>query len=90
MKLNNFIQTEKYIGYKHAYFIVLNRFSQFITNKWDENYWSETNGGPVPINGEFHFVISIPIGVNASWEIDILNFPLVTYDRNPAQEPYDI
>jgi len=90
IKRNNFIQTEKYIGYKHAYFTAINRFSQYITNSWEENYWGEPKDTPVPINGEFHFVIFIPIGVNTSWEIPILEFPLVKYDRNPAQEPYDI
>jgi hypothetical protein len=90
IKRNNFIQTENNIGYKHADFSVVNRFSQFITNSWDENYWGEPKDAPVPINGKFHFVIFIPIGFKGGLELDIFEFPLVTYDRNPAQEPYDI
>jgi len=90
IKRNNFIQTENYVGYEHAYFSAVNRFSQFITNSWDENYWGEPKDAPVPINGKFHLVIFIPIGFRGGLGLDIFVVPLVTYDRNPAQEPYDI
>ena len=90
IKRNNFIQTENNVGYKHADFSVLNRFNQFITNSWDKNYWGEPKDAPVPISGRFHLVIFIPIGFKGGLELDIFEFPLVTYDRNPAQEPYDI
>ena len=90
IKRNNFIQTENYNGYEHAYFSAVNRFSQYISNSWDENYWGEPKEAPVSINGKFHLVILIPIGINGGLEIDILEFPLVKYDKNPAQEPYVI
>ena len=89
IKINNFSQTEKYIGYEHSYFTTLKRFNQFITNSWDGNYWSEPKSKPVGINGEFNYYIYIPLGITGGVEFNILNIPLIRYDRHPAQEPYE-
>ena len=52
-------------------------------NTWDENYWGEPKDAPVPINGRYFMITLIPFG-------GMIEFPIVTYDKNPAQEPYDI
>jgi parallel beta-helix repeat protein len=87
---NNFVQTDTHNGYQHSYFNAVNRFSQYNTNSWDENFWSDkTKQSSVQINGFFDYVVSIPIGYNHFAEFEIFDFPLKLYDRNPAQEPYE-
>lgn len=87
---NNFVQTETHIGYQHSYFNAVNRFPQYYTNSWDENFWwDKTTQSSVQINGYFDYIVSIPIGYNHFAEFEIFDFPLKSYDRNPAQEPYE-
>ncbi|MBN1860497.1 MAG: right-handed parallel beta-helix repeat-containing protein [Candidatus Thermoplasmatota archaeon] len=83
---NNFIN-----NYKNAHFTVDKlRFSQFLISKqaWNQNYWGEPKKLPVGIPGSFSIEIfpRVPI----SFIIEHFNFPLITFDKNPAQEPYDI
>jgi len=90
IKRNNFIETENYLEYTPAKFSAVNRYKQYFTNSWDANYWDEPMDKPVPINGIFYFYILIPIGLKGGIEFEIYHHSLVTYDRHPAQEPYDI
>jgi parallel beta-helix repeat protein len=49
---------------------------------WDANYWSDWNGrGYHKITGLWVFVVRVPF---------ILIFPWMTFDKNPADTPYDI
>jgi parallel beta-helix repeat protein len=89
IKRNNILKTENYLEYSPAKFSAVNRYKQFFTNTWDENYWNEPKDKPVAINGVFHLYISIPIGFNNGVDFEIYHHNLVAYDKNPAQEPYE-
>jgi len=87
---NNFIQNENHNGYVHSFFTIINKFSHYFTNLWDENYWSGEDNENSKISGEFNFILTIPQGPNEFLEIDLFNITLFKRDRNPASEPYDI
>lgn len=83
---NNFIR-----NYKNAHFEVDKlRFSQILISKqsWNQNYWGESKTLPVIIPGSLSVEIlpRVPIYFN----IEQFKFPWVTFDKNPAQKPYDI
>jgi parallel beta-helix repeat protein len=83
---NNFIN-----NYKNAHFTAASlRFSQFLISKqsWNQNYWGEPKKLPVIIPGSLSIEIfpRVPISLN----FEHFNFPLIAFDKNPAQEPYDI
>lgn len=91
IRRNNFIQNENHEGYVHSFFTVINKFSQYFTNLWDENYWSGENyEKSIRINGEFIFIISFPLSDNDFLEMDVFNLPLIKIDWHPASEQYDI
>lgn len=83
---NNFIR-----NYENAHFEVDKlRFSQILISKqsWNQNYWGEPKTLPVIIPGSLSIEIfpRVPIYFN----IEQFKFPWVAFDKNPAQEPYDI
>ena len=51
-------------------------FRQCLINTWNGNYWGKPIHKPYRILGRIGFILPI--------------FPWYNYDRNPAQEPYDI
>jgi len=53
-----------------------------VFNNWNENYWGKARSTPKPIYGG----ASLVIGFNN----DNHPIPAVVFDRNPAQEPYEI
>jgi parallel beta-helix repeat protein len=66
-----------------------------VPSYWDGNYWDGPRSRPYPITGHLMFGFIIPIELefffnrfHKSYINDITNY--VRFDRNPAQEPYDI
>jgi parallel beta-helix repeat protein len=83
---NNFIR-----NYKNAHFSAERlRFSQFLISKqsWNQNYWGGPKKVPVIIPGTL--TINIFPRIPISFNIEHFNFPLIAFDKNPTQEPYDI
>ena len=64
----------------------------YLTNSWHDNYWGEPKQSSVPIRGRFWFFICLTgIGETSHATVFFLGtYPVIAFDRNPAQEPYDI
>jgi len=63
------------------------------TNSWHDNYWGEPKKFPVPIFGRFWFIIMYHTDfgeTNFGSGIPLGQYPVIAFDRTPAQEPYDI
>jgi parallel beta-helix repeat protein len=63
------------------------------TNSWHDNYWGEPKKLPVPIFGRFWFIIMFNTDfreTNFGSAIPLGKYPVIAFDRKPAQEPYDI
>lgn len=73
---------------RHAVQKIRGNLSEILTiknynNVWDGNYWGEPLTEPVRISGLF-------IGIVKGWPFDLFWLPCPTFDKHPAQEPYDI
>jgi nitrous oxidase accessory protein NosD len=84
---NNFIDNTEYNVYLRWETTLLTLpFVFYRIPSFSENYWDDWNGvKPEVIHGYFIYWIGLP-------EVSILVFslPIVQFDKNPAQEPYDI
>jgi parallel beta-helix repeat protein len=87
---NNFID-----NYKNAYFATAMplRYPRFMKNSWDNNYWGEPKSIVERIDGALWFLLipRIPIGISfPNFSLTQFELPWITFDKHPAQEPYDI
>ena len=60
-----------------------------LSNTWDGNYWGYSQSTPYLIRGKCYFTVLNIISSRFVHPIPIW-FPFVKFDRDPAQEPYDI
>ncbi len=87
---NNFIDNSQ-----NAYFEVacIIRYPQFIKNYWKNNYWGELKNNHAQING-MYLIISfprLPFSISfPNYDFNFHEVPGLAFDRQPANEPYDI
>lgn len=87
---NNFIGNTQ-----NAFFnaICILRYPRFMQNTWDNNYWGEQTNSFIRIDGRVVFMLipRIPIGISfPNFSLTEFELPWMIFDKNPAQEPYDI
>jgi parallel beta-helix repeat protein len=79
----NKITKNNIIGNDNNACIYAARLIHLHLNTWDANYWGEPKDAPFPIDGRYFLITLIPFG-------DMKEFSFFNYDKNPADEPYDI
>jgi len=62
------------------------------SNVWDRNYWGGTTQRFVAIKGTcvLVFINGVLVNIVGLQPERAFSFPFFKFDRNPAQEPYDI
>jgi parallel beta-helix repeat protein len=63
------------------------------TNSWHDNYWDNPKKFPVPILGAFWFLVMYNTDfeeTNSGTGISLGTYPVIAFDRTPAQEAYTI
>ncbi len=63
---------------------------EWLTHRFDGNYWGEEKKLPVLIPGLWHMMLLFIIGDITFFDDLLINLPIFRLDFHPAQEPYDI
>ena len=63
---------------------------EWLTNKFDGNYWGEEKKLPVLIPGLMSMILLFIIGDISFLDYLLIFLPIFWVDWHPAQEPYDI
>ncbi len=69
------------------------KLTLYPTNKWHDNYWGKPKNFPVPIVGKFWFIIWVVGGfgeTNFASGFFLGKYPIIAFDRTPAQAPYPL
>ena len=83
---NNFIGNDL-----NALLFTINLFF-YPTNSWHDNYWGKSKKLPVPIFGVFWCVLMYNTAfgeTNFGSALPLGRYPVIAFDRTPAQEPYE-
>ena len=85
------IARNNFIGNNISAEIDTERLLFYPTNSWHDNYWDEPKQSPVSIHGSFwFFLVYTGIGETSTASAFFLGkYPVIAFDRTPAQEPYD-
>ena len=86
------LENNIYNNKKDASFYVMSFFfiREWLTNKFDGNYWGEEKKLPVLIPGLMHLMLLFIIGDISFLDDLLINLPIFRLDLHPASEPYDI
>jgi parallel beta-helix repeat protein len=91
--LKSEIARNNFIGNNRSALIETINLFFYPTNSWHDNYWGEPKKLPVPIFGIFWFIIlyNTDFGeTNFGNAINLGRYPVIAFDRTPAQELNDI
>ena len=86
------LENNIYNNNKDTSFYVFSFFfiREWLTNRFDGNYWGEEKKLPVLIPGLMHMMLLFIIGDISFLDDLLINLPIFRLDLHPAQEPYDI
>jgi len=75
----------------NAFISILKYREPLFDHSWGENYWGRPLSLPKLIIGKCYFVLPFLLFQEILFDLNlILYIPVINFDRNPAQEPYDI
>lgn len=87
------IAKNNFIGNNRSAIIRTGNLLFHLTNSWHDNYWDTPKKLPVPILGLFWFIVMYNTDfeeTNFGSVLPLGMYPVISFDRTPAQEPYDI